>query len=145
MAERDGDRDHVRPLPPWYAIEPADEFGEEIVGIQLLDDQLQERARPGELSRACCKQAQHARAKLSPPAFGIELLFGPEGLFEVAVDVGDVATDLAHGSSSTNDGARMNACRHVRRAWAVRVTTVDVMKARRGCARWARTRVSGPW
>jgi len=106
MAERDGDRDHVRPLPPWYAIEPADEFGEEIVGIQLLDGQLQERARPGERSRACCKQAQHARATLSPPAFGIELLFGPEGLFEVAVDVGDVATDLAHGSSSTNDGAR---------------------------------------
>ena len=104
MAERDGDREHGRPLPPWYAIEPADEFGEAIVGIPLLDDQLQERARPGERSRACRKQAQHARATLSPPAFGIELLFGPEGLF--AVDVGDVATDLAHGSSSTNDGAR---------------------------------------
>jgi hypothetical protein len=78
VAERDGDRDHVPPPPPWYAIEPADEFGEEIVGIQLLDDQLQERARPCELSRTCCKQGQHARATLSPPAFGIELPFGPE-------------------------------------------------------------------
>jgi hypothetical protein len=106
MAERDGDRDRVRPLAPWYAIEPADEFGEAIVGIQLLDDQLQERARPDKRSRTCCTQAQHARATLSLPAFGIERLCGPEGLFEVAVDVGDVATDLAHGSSSTNDGAR---------------------------------------
>jgi hypothetical protein len=145
MAERDGDRDHVRPLPPWYAIDPADKFGEEIVGIQLLDGQLQERARPGELSRACGKQAQHARAKLSPRAFGIELLFGPEGLFEVAVDVGDVATDLAHGSSSTNS-ARANE-RVPARAEGLGSPRDygGCEKARRGCARWARTRVSGPW
>jgi hypothetical protein len=88
------------------AAESADEFGKEIVGIQLLDDQLQDCARPNELSRACCKQAQHARATLSPPAFGIGLLFGPVGLFEVAVDAGDVATDFAHGFSSTIHGAR---------------------------------------
>ena len=145
MAERDGDRDRVRPLPPRYAIEPADEFGEEVVGIQLLDDQLQECARPAQLSRACCKQAQHARATLIPPAFGIELLFGPEGLFEVAVDVGDVATDLAHGSSSTNS-ARANE-RGPARAEGLGSPRdySGCEKAKRGCARWARTRVSGPW
>ena len=44
MAERDGDRDHVRPLAPRDPIEIADEFGEQIVGIELLDDQLQECA-----------------------------------------------------------------------------------------------------
>jgi hypothetical protein len=145
MAERDGDRDHVRPLPPWYAIEPADEFGEEIVGIQLLDGQLQERARPGERSRACCKQAQHARATLSPPAFGIELLFGPEGLFEVVVDVGDVVTHLAHGCSSTNS-ARANERVPARAEGLGSPRSYGgCEKARRGCARWARTRVSGPW
>ena len=104
MTKGKRDRNDTWPLASWHAIELADQLREEIVGIQLLDDQLQERARPGERSRACCTQAQHARATLSPPAFGIELLFDPEGLF--AVDVGDVATDLAHGSSSTNDGAR---------------------------------------
>jgi len=32
MAKRDGDREHVRPLPRRYAIEMAYELGEEIVG-----------------------------------------------------------------------------------------------------------------
>jgi hypothetical protein len=44
MAERDGDRDDARPLPRRDPIELADEFGEEVVGIKLLDDQLQECA-----------------------------------------------------------------------------------------------------
>jgi hypothetical protein len=106
VAKRDGDRDHVRPLPPWVPIKPADEFGEQVVGIQLLDDQLQECARPRECPRACGEEPQHARTKLTPPSLGIELLFGPLALFQVVIDVGDEATDLAHGSSSTNDGAR---------------------------------------
>jgi hypothetical protein len=38
MAERDGDRDHARPLPRRDPIEIANEFGEEVIGIQLLDD-----------------------------------------------------------------------------------------------------------
>jgi hypothetical protein len=42
VAKRDGDREHVRPLPPWHAIEVAHEFPEEIVGIQLLDERVQE-------------------------------------------------------------------------------------------------------
>ena len=106
MAERDGDRDHVRPLPPWYAIEPADELGEEIVGIQFLDDQLQERARPGELlARAANRRSARGRSSVRQRSAS-SCCLALSGLFEVAVDVGDVATDLAHGSSSTNDGAR---------------------------------------
>jgi hypothetical protein len=42
VAKRDSDREHVRPLPPWHAIEVAHEFREEIVGIQLLDERVQE-------------------------------------------------------------------------------------------------------
>ena len=106
VAERDGDRDDVRPLPPRHAIEVANELGEEVVGIQFLDDQLHERARPGELRRACGEQPHRARTKLRPPPLGIELLFRPSGVFEVAVDVDEDVTDLAHGCTSTNHGTR---------------------------------------
>jgi hypothetical protein len=70
VAERDGDRDHVRPLPPRDPLQAADEFSEEIVGIELLDDQLQECARPRECPRACGKEPQHARTKLTLPLTG---------------------------------------------------------------------------
>jgi hypothetical protein len=109
MAERDGDRKHLRPVPRGHAIQIAHQFRKEVVGIELLDDQLHEGARPGEPLRACGEQPQHARAKLVPPSLGIELLLGPEGLFKVAVDVVDKGPDLAHGCSSTGHDAHDDA------------------------------------
>ena len=38
VAKRDGDRDHARPLPPWYAIEVPNQLREEVVGVQFLDE-----------------------------------------------------------------------------------------------------------
>jgi hypothetical protein len=105
MAQGDGDREHLRPLPRMHVVQRADQVSEEVVGIELLDDQLHQRTRPGEVLRACGKDAQHAWAHLVPPSLGIELLFGPEGLFEVAVDVVDEGPDLAHGCSSTEHDA----------------------------------------
>jgi hypothetical protein len=97
MAQCDNNREHVRPLPRRHAIERAHELGEEIVGEQLLDDQLHERARPRELRRTRCKQAHRARTSLVPPVFGVELLFGSGGFFEIVVEIDHRTTDLAHG------------------------------------------------
>jgi hypothetical protein len=54
----------------------------------------------------CGKVPQRARTKLTPPSLGIELLFRPDGVFQLTVDVSDEGMDLAHGSSSTSAGAR---------------------------------------
>jgi len=106
VAERDGDRGDVRPLPPRHAIEVAHELREEVVWKQFRDDQLQERAGPGELRGAGGELPHRTRTKLRPPPLGIELLFRPDGVFQLTVDVGDQGMDLAHGSSSTSAGAR---------------------------------------
>jgi hypothetical protein len=98
MPERDGDREHARPLLRRHSIECADQLREEILGIQFLDDQLQERARPAQVRTACREQAQRTRTHLRPPTFRIELLLGAERLFEVLIEVGDDGADLAHGS-----------------------------------------------
>ena len=100
MAERDGDREDARPLPCGYAIEAAHQFREEIVGIELRDDQLQECARPRELRRASGERPDCARTKLVAPTVGLVLLLCPCGFFEETIDVDDDGTDLAHGSSS---------------------------------------------
>jgi len=109
MAQRDGDREHVRPLPRRHAIEVAHQLGEEVVWKEFVDDQLQERARPGELLRTCGKQPDRTGTKLLPPSFGIELLFGSGGFFEVVVEIDHGTTDLAHGCSSTKVSFRQ-AC-----------------------------------
>jgi len=46
VAQRDRDGQGLWPEPTWDAIEIANGLREEIVGIQLLDRGLQERARP---------------------------------------------------------------------------------------------------
>ncbi|HWI16264.1 MAG TPA: hypothetical protein VNT81_00850 [Vicinamibacterales bacterium] len=99
MTERDGDREHARPVPCGYAIQIAHQLREEIVGIELLDDQLQKCTRPGELRRAFRERTDCARAKLLPPSLGLVLLLCPCGCFQVTIDVDDGVTDLAHGSS----------------------------------------------
>src|SRR5436309_2911953 len=76
VAKRDGDRDDARPMPRRNAIEAANQLREEIVGIQFLDDDLQERARPREIRRACSKCLHRARTNLVAPSLRIELLFG---------------------------------------------------------------------
>ena len=101
MAERDGDRDHVRPLPTWYAIEPADKFGEEIVGIQFLDERLQERTGPPELRGACGEEPHRTRSKLLPPPLGLKFMLGPSGVFELAIDVEEQVTERTHGHTSS--------------------------------------------
>lgn len=52
VAEGDRDREDARPVPSGHAIEIADQLREEVVGVEFLDDRLQERARPGEPRRA---------------------------------------------------------------------------------------------
>ena len=104
MAKRDRDREHARPVPRRHTIEIANELREEIVGKQFLDDQLQERARPCQLRSACGEEPQRTRTKLLPPSLGVILLFRSGGFFEVAVDVDDRVTDLAHGCTSTTSG-----------------------------------------
>jgi hypothetical protein len=106
VAKRDGDRDNARPLPPWYAIEVPNQLREEVVGVQFLDEQLQERARPGELRGVRGEEPHRTRTKFLPPPLGIELLYCPSGLFELAIDVDEDVTDLAHGCTSTNHGTR---------------------------------------
>jgi len=85
---------------PRDAIDVAHEFREEIVWIELLDDQLQQRAGPCELPCASGKLPQHARTDLTPPSVRIEVVLGPEARLQVLVDVGDAGSNLAHGSSS---------------------------------------------
>lgn len=106
VTERNRDRNHIGPLPTWNAIEVANEVIEEVVGIQFFDDQLHERARPGEPRGARRERTHCARTKLRPPPLGIELLFRPSGVFELTVDVDEDWTDLAHGCTSTNHGTR---------------------------------------
>src|SRR5438105_9078266 len=121
----------------------AHELDEEIVGEQFLDDQLHERARPRERPRTAAEQTQRTRTQLVPPVFGVELLFGSGGFFEVVVEIDHRTTDLAHGSSSTNHGARPFACRSC--GGPVTARAVLGGCGQRGCARWARARISGPW
>jgi hypothetical protein len=116
VAECDGDRHHPRPVPRRDVIEIAGQLGEEIVGIQFLDDRLQECARPGERRGLCREHPHRGRTKRVSPSASIELLFGPDGLFAVPVEVGDERMDLAHGCSSTSSAHSDDACRLVRRA-----------------------------
>jgi hypothetical protein len=106
MTERDGDREHARPVPRRHAIQVAHQLREEVVGIELLDDHLQECTRPPELRRAYGKRSDCARPKLLPPSVGLVSLLCPCGLFQERIDVDDGVTDLAHGSS---DDWRANA------------------------------------
>jgi hypothetical protein len=100
MPERDGERDHLRPAPPGNAIEIANQLGEEIVWIQFVDDHLQQRARPLQLRRARCQQAQRAWTKLLPPPLSVEFLLGSSGVFEESIDVERKIADLAHAQTS---------------------------------------------
>ena len=109
MTERDGDREDARPLPCGYAIETAYQLGEEIVGIEFLDDQLQECTRPRQLGRASGERPECARPELVPPTVGLVLLLCPGRFLQKAIDVDDGGTDLAHGSSS-----ELAACAYTR-------------------------------
>jgi hypothetical protein len=133
MTERDGDRENARPLPCRYAIETAYQLREEVVGIEVLDDQLQECTRPREFRRASGERPDRAGTKLLSPSIGLLLLLRPCGFFQETIDVDDGGTDLAHGSSDWRR-AQTHACRLVRRAWAVRVSTVGVEGSARMCA-----------
>jgi len=147
VTEPNGDRNRTGPLPTWNAIEVANEVIEEVVGIQFFDDQLHERARPGDIRSARRERTHCTRTKLRPPPLGIELLFRPSGVFELTVDVDEDRTDLAHGCTSTNHGT----------SDARRLPTIAEGLGRpRGYGVWEkaprgdvptrrRTRVSGPW
>ena len=135
MAERDGDRENARPLPCGYAIETAYQLREEVVRIELLDDQLQECTRPRELRRASGERPDRARTKLLSPSIGLLLLLCPCGFFQETIDVDNDGTDLAHGSSSELAAREYTRAGLVRRAWAVRVSTVGVEGSARMCAR----------
>ncbi len=52
VTQGDRDREHARPVPSRHAIEVAYEFGEKVVRIEFVDEQLHQRARPRELRRA---------------------------------------------------------------------------------------------
>jgi hypothetical protein len=121
VAKRHGDRDDLRPTPPWYAVEIAHELREEIVGIQFFDEQLQERPRVVELRGAGGEQPHHAGTKLFSPSLGLELLFRSYRVFAVTVDVVDQETDFAHGCTSSNPAqATVSRTPARRTAWAAR-------------------------
>jgi hypothetical protein len=105
VAERDGDREDLRPSPSRYPIDVAYQLREEVVGIQFLDDELQEDSGPRKVRRACGEQSQHARTDFFTPAQRIELLFGANCVFQQAIDVG-FAMDHAHSCTSTTRDTR---------------------------------------
>jgi hypothetical protein len=113
MAKRERDGQGVRPEPRRDPIEIPDDLREEIVGIQLFDRGLQERAGPGQLRRACRKLAHSARTQLRPPPIGVKLLLGANGVFEVFVDVECERTDRRHGYTSTEKSQALRAWRLV--------------------------------
>src|SRR5579864_2499227 len=78
----DSDREQARPVPRRNAMEIADEVREESIGIQLLDDDLQERRRPPQRARGRRKAPHRTRTDLLAPSIGVELLFGSNGIFE---------------------------------------------------------------
>jgi hypothetical protein len=121
VAKRDGDRDDLRPAPPWYAVEIAHELREEIVGIQFLDEQLQERTGAVERRGAGGEQPHRAGTKLFSPPLGLELLFCSYRVFEVTVDVVDQEPDFAHECTSSNPAqATVSRAPARRAAWAAR-------------------------
>ena len=113
MAKRDGDSQGLWPEPWRDAIEIPDDLGEEIVGIELFDRGLQERARPVQLRRTCRELVHGTRTELRPPPFGIQFLLGPNGVFEVVVDVECERTDRRHGYTSTERSQALRAWRLV--------------------------------
>jgi hypothetical protein len=109
MAKRNGDRDHMRIPSEGNAIEIADKLREEVVGIQFRDEHLQECTRPGELRGTLGKLPHRTRTQLLAPTVGVELLFRPDGIFELAIDVDDDVTELAHGCTSTSSARTLCA------------------------------------
>jgi hypothetical protein len=87
MPERDGERDHLRPAPPGNALEIANQLGEEVVRVELVDDQLEECTRPLQLCRVRCEQTQRPWTKLLAPPLSVEFLLGSSGVFEESIDV----------------------------------------------------------
>ena len=133
MAKRDGDGEHAWPLTWRHALQGANELVEEVVGKEFLNDERHECARPAKRPRACGKQPQRTWTQLRPPVLGIELLFRPEGVFELRIDVERDGTDLAHGSTSTESAREtVLTCRQVRRAWTARGLAVGGLNAARG-------------
>jgi hypothetical protein len=128
MPERDGERNHLRPPPPGNAIEIANELGEEIVRIEFVHDQLQESARPLQLRRARCQQAQRAWTKLLPPPLSVEFLLGSSGVFEEPIDVERKIADLAHAQTSRI--ATRTPVSKWQGAWAARSYGVGVVMSR---------------
>jgi hypothetical protein len=105
VAKRDGYGEDVRPVPPRYAIEIANQLGEQVVRIELLDDQLEERSRPRELRGACGEEPHRTRTKLLAPPLCVSLLFGSNRGFSKRVGIGFEA-ELAHGCTSTTRGTQ---------------------------------------
>jgi hypothetical protein len=83
VAKHDGDRDDLRPAPPWHAIEVAHELRVPIIGIQFFDEQVQKRPRAVKPRRAGREQPYRAAAKVLSPSLHIELVFYSCGVFEL--------------------------------------------------------------
>src|SRR5207237_5752712 len=81
------------------------ELREEIVGVEFLNDRLQERARPGEARRTRREELHRGRTELRPPPLEIEPVLGPLGLLDVLVNFGDGVLGDTHDDSSTHHGA----------------------------------------
>jgi hypothetical protein len=111
VTQRKGDRDDLRPTPQRHAIDVADEFPEEIVGMQFVDEQFQQCAGALELCAVCGEQPHRTRPKLFAPPSRIELLFGSNGIVELTINVVHQVTELAHGYTSNTDGTHLVARR----------------------------------
>jgi hypothetical protein len=109
VAKRERHGQGVRPEPRRDSIEIPDDLREEIVGIQLLDRGLQERAGPAQLRRACRKVAHGARTQLRPPPIRVKPLLGAHGVFEVFVDNDRERADRRHGYTSSETSQALGA------------------------------------
>ena len=109
MAKRDGDREDLWPALTRDAIEVPDDLREEIVGIELLDRGLQERAGPRQIRRACREVTHGTRTELRPPPLGVQLLLGANGVFEVFVDVDGQRAAWMHGYTSSETSQALGA------------------------------------
>ena len=77
MTECDGDRQHARPLPCGHTIEVAHQLREEVVGIEFLDDQLQECTRRTDLAHGSSDwQRVNARVPVSAEGLGSPRCYG---------------------------------------------------------------------
>jgi hypothetical protein len=74
VTKQERDRDGPRQLGRPEAMGRADDLVEEIVGVEFVEEQRDQRTRPRERPRACGHQPHRTRTELAPPVVCIRAL-----------------------------------------------------------------------